>query len=103
MSRGLGGRLRRDACAAGRLAACSCKGRGVGPSCNARRMVEVAAHLINHALPPLPVPQCVFALPKRIRPFLPHNPSPAGDVLRVLLRGIRTTLRRAERLMPAVV
>jgi hypothetical protein len=103
MSRGLGGRLRCDACAAERLVAFSCKGRGVCPSCNARRMVEVAAHLINHVLPPLPVPQWLFALPKRIRPFLPHNPSLAGDVLRVLLRGIRTTLRRAERFMPAVV
>ncbi|HUF51984.1 MAG TPA: transposase [Longimicrobiales bacterium] len=35
-------------------------------------------------------------MPKRIRPFLPHDPRLAGDVLRVLLRGIRTTLRRAS-------
>jgi hypothetical protein len=55
MSRGLGGRLRCDACAAERLVAFSCKGRRVCPSCNARRMVEVAAHLINHVLPAAPV------------------------------------------------
>jgi hypothetical protein len=48
-------RVRCDDCAAERLVAFSCKGRGVCPSCNARRMVEVAAHLNDHVLPPLPV------------------------------------------------
>jgi hypothetical protein len=38
----------------------------------------------------------VFSLPKRIRPFLPHDPRLAGDLLRVLLRAMRTTLRRAS-------
>ena len=33
----------------------SCKGRGVCPSYNARRMVETAAHLVDHIFPPLPV------------------------------------------------
>jgi hypothetical protein len=89
-------RIRCDACAAERLVAFSCKGRGACPSCNARRMVEVAAHLTDQVLPPLPVRQWVLSLPKRIRPFLPHDPRLAGDVLRVLLRGIRTTLRRAS-------
>jgi hypothetical protein len=50
----------------------SCKGRGVCPSCNARRMVEVAAHLTDQVLPPLPLRQWVLSLPKRIRPFLPQ-------------------------------
>ncbi|MGI9182062.1 MAG: transposase, partial [Longimicrobiaceae bacterium] len=59
-------------------------------------MVEVAAHLTDHVLPPLPVRQWVLSLPKRIRPFLPHDPRLAGDVLRVLLRGIRSTLRHAS-------
>ncbi|MBA4157970.1 MAG: transposase zinc-binding domain-containing protein [Gemmatimonadetes bacterium] len=45
-------RIRCDACAAEHLVAFSCKGRGACPSCNARRMVEVAAHLIDHVLPP---------------------------------------------------
>jgi hypothetical protein len=48
-------------------------------------MVEVAAHLTDHVLPWLPVHQWVFALPKRIRPFLPHDARLTGDVLRVLL------------------
>ena len=89
-------RIRCDACAAERLVAFSCKGRGVCPSCNARRMVEVTAHLTDHVLPPLPVRQWVLSLPRRIRPFLPHNPRLAGAVLHVLLRAIRTTRRRAS-------
>jgi hypothetical protein len=47
-------RIRED-CAVERLVTFSCKGRGVFRSCNARRMVEVAAHLNDHVLPPLPV------------------------------------------------
>jgi hypothetical protein len=94
-------RIRCDACAAERLVAFSCKGRGVCPSCNARRMVEVAAHLTDHVLPALPVRQWVLSLPKRIRPFLPHDPRLTGDVLRILLRAIRTTLHRASPSAPA--
>jgi hypothetical protein len=64
-------------------------------------MMQVAAHLTDHVLPPLPVRQWVLSLPKRIRPFLPHDPRLAGAVLRVLLRAIRTTLRRASPSAPA--
>jgi Putative transposase len=59
-------------------------------------MVEVAAHLTDHVLPPLPIRQWVLSLPKGIRPFLPRDPHLAGAVLRILLRAIRTTLRRTS-------
>jgi len=39
------------------LIAFSCKGRGVCPSCNTRRMVETAAHLADHIFPRLPLRQ----------------------------------------------
>ena len=39
------------------LVAFSCKGRGVCPSCNTRRMVATAAHLADHVFPRLPVRQ----------------------------------------------
>ena len=64
--------------------------------CNARRMVETAAHLVDRVLPPLPVRQWVLSVPKRIRPFLHHNPAIAGAVLRIFLRAIRTTLRQVS-------
>jgi hypothetical protein len=82
-------RIRCDDCAAERLVAFSCKGRGVCPSCNTRRMVELAAHLNDHVLPPLPVRQWVLSVPKRIRPFFHPDPALAGAVLRILLRAIR--------------
>ena len=49
------------------LVAFSCKGRGVCPSCNARRMAETAAHLTDHVFPRLPVRQWVLSVPKRLR------------------------------------
>lgn len=39
------------------LIAFSCKGRGVCPSCHARRMAELAAHLTDAVFPPLPLRQ----------------------------------------------
>ncbi len=50
----------------------------------------------HHVLRPLPVRQWVLCVPKRIRPFLHHNPAIAGAVLRIFLRAIRTTLRDAS-------
>jgi hypothetical protein len=49
------------------LIAYSCKGRGVCPSCNTRRMAETAAHLVDHVFPQVPVRQWVLSLPKRLR------------------------------------
>ena len=57
-------------------------------------MAEVAAHVTDHVLPNLPVRQWVLSLPKRLRPFLHHNPDIAGAVLRIFIRAVRTTLCR---------
>jgi hypothetical protein len=42
-----------DDCGHDYFVAYSCKGRGVCPSCNTRRMVERAAHLCDHVFPRL--------------------------------------------------
>ena len=42
----------------------SCNGRGICPSCNTRRMVETAAHLIDHVFPLVPMRQWVLSFPK---------------------------------------
>jgi hypothetical protein len=47
-------RARCEACGHERLIPLPCKGRGICPSCNARRMCEVAAHLTDHVLPQVP-------------------------------------------------
>jgi hypothetical protein len=85
-------RARCDACGHDFLVAFSCKGRGVCPSCNTRRMVEMAAHLSDHIFPKLPVRQWVLSLPKRLRYFLQHDPNALNTALRRFLRLILASL-----------
>jgi DNA-directed RNA polymerase subunit RPC12/RpoP len=75
------------------LIAFSCKGRGVCPSCNSRRMVATAAHLTDHVLPPLPVRQWVLAVPKRLRYFLHRDADLQDAALRLFLRVVEQCLR----------
>lgn len=75
------------------LIAFSCKGRGVCPSCNTRRMAETAAHLSDHVFPRLPVRQWVLSVPKRLRYFMQRDGATLGMVLRIFLRVIEQTLQ----------
>lgn len=70
-------RARCSGCGHDFLIAYSCKGRGVCPSCNTRRMAQTAAHLVDHEFPQVPVRQWVLSLPKGLRYFLPHDPARA--------------------------
>jgi hypothetical protein len=96
-------RVRCTDCGHDRLLAFSCKGRGVCPSCNARRMAEVAAHLTDEVIPHLPVRQWVLSVPKRLRPFLHQTPEVASGVLGIFLRALRSALRDASPGAPAAV
>ena len=95
-------RVRCEDCGHERLLAFSCAGRGVCPSCNTRRMAEVAAHITDHVLPHLPVRQWVLSVPKRLRPFLESNTDIAGAVLRIFVRAVRSNLCRASPDAPRV-
>jgi hypothetical protein len=75
------------------LVAYSCKGRGVCPSCNARRMVETAAHLADHVIPRLPVRQWVLSVPKRLRYFLQADPAIQNLALHIMLSAVEQGLR----------
>jgi hypothetical protein len=86
-------RARCDACGHDFLIAFSCKGRGVCPSCNGRRMVETAAHLTDHVLPELPLRQWVLAVPRRLRYFLERDADLQGAALRLFLRAVESCLR----------
>ena len=55
-------------------------------------MVEIAAHLVDHVFPPLPVRQWVLTVPKRLRYFLQHNAELQGAVLRIFLREVEHCL-----------
>ena len=82
-----------DDCGHNYFVAFSCKGRGVCPSCNTRRMVETAAHLCDHVLPRLPVRQWVLSVPKRLRYFMQRDGAVLNMVLRIFLRVIAQSLQ----------
>jgi hypothetical protein len=77
------------------LIAWSCKGCGVCPACNTRRMVETAAYLVDHVFPRLPVRQWVLSVPKRLRYYLQHDPAIEMLALRIFLSVVEQALRRA--------
>ncbi len=77
------------------LVAYSCKGRGVCPSCNTRRMVETAAHLADHVIPRLPVRQWVLSVPKRLRYYLQAEPTVQNLTLHIFLSAVEQGLRAA--------
>jgi len=89
-------RARCPACGHDFLVAFSCKGRGVCPSCNTRRMAETAAHLVDHVFPQVPVRQWVLSFPKRLRYFLHRDPGLVGRVLAVALRTLEPRLRECS-------
>ena len=83
-----------DDCAHDFFVAFACKGRGVCPSCNARRMAQTAAHLVDHVLPHLPVRQWVLSVPKRLRYFMQRDAAALNSALRIFLRVIEQCLQR---------
>jgi Transposase zinc-binding domain/Putative transposase len=64
----------------------SCKRRGFCPSCGARRMVESAAHLVEHVIPHVPVRQWVLSLPIPLRILFATQPQLLTPLLRLIHR-----------------
>jgi ribosomal protein S27E len=81
-------RLRCAECAHEKLVAFSCKRRGFCPSCGARRMVESAAHLVDHVIPPVPVRQWVISLPIALRILFAAQAQLLTPLLQVIHRVI---------------
>ena len=92
-------RVRCGDCGNDLLVALSCKGRGLCPSCNARRTHDTAAHLVDSVLPHAPVRQWVLSLPRRARWLLARDPQLLSRALDIALRAIfRSYRKRARRL-----
>jgi ribosomal protein S27E len=87
-------RVKCDGCMHEHLVAFSCKHRGFCPSCGARRMVESAAHLVDHVFPEVPVRQWVLTFPFPLRFLLAAEPKILTEVLAVVQRVISTFLIR---------
>jgi hypothetical protein len=86
------GRTRCASCGQGFVVAFSCKGRGVCPSCNGRRMAQTAAHLVDRVIPPVPVRQWVISVPKRLRCFLADRPSAVAALTRIFISRVERLL-----------
>ena len=86
-------------CKHDKLVAFSCKGRGLCPSCTARRMSNTAAHLVDTVLPQVPYRQWVLSFPRRVRFLLAKDAALLSAVLNMALRKLFAWQRRATRRM----
>jgi len=70
------------------LVAFSCKGRGVCPSCNAKRAHVMAVYLEERVLPHVPYRQWTPSFPHRVRWVLLKDAELLSDILTVFLRAL---------------
>ena len=73
-------RIRCPDCAAEFLLAFSCKGRGLCPSCGAKRAAEFAVFLKDEVVADVGHAQWVFTVPKLLRPYFMHHRELLGPV-----------------------
>lgn len=90
-------RVKCDGCHHEHLVAFSCTRRGFCPSCRARRMVESAAHLVDHVFPEQPVRQWLLTFPMPLRFLVATRPKALTAVLAIVQRAISTfVIRRSD-------
>lgn len=90
-------RISCDTCRKDMLVAFSCKGRGLCPSCSARRMADTAAHLVDRVIPQAPIRQWVLSFPKRIRLWLARDQKRVTKVHRLFVRAVFAWQRKKAR------
>jgi hypothetical protein len=81
------------------LVAFSCKLRGICPSCNARRMCNTAAHLVDRVFPAVPVRQWVLSLPFELRLLLARRADAFGALIRIFASEVTRLQRERARTM----
>jgi hypothetical protein len=99
-------RVRCDRCRAEFLVAFSCKARILCPSCHAKRLEIWSDWLHHELLYAVPHRQCVFTVPKRLRPFFLYDRRLLGVLSRVAYRTLREFMRttcREPGVVPGVV
>ena len=89
-------RVRCESCKDELLVAFSCKGRGVCPSCTAKRAHVTAVHLVEQVLPHVPYRQWTLSFPHRVRWVLLKDVGLLSDVLTLFLRAVFALQRRTE-------
>ena len=91
-------RLGCDTCKQEILLPCSCKRRGVCPSCAGRRMAQTTAHLVERVIPWVPTRQWVVSVPMPLRYWLAASQDLTAKVHTI----IRTTITQYDVPQPAL-
>ena len=94
-------RYRCSECSHEVLVGFSCKARGVCPSCNTRRMTEVAASIVDRTLPNVPFRQWVLSLPFLLRAAVALRPEVLSALARIFSEEVRRHLKRSAGLKGA--
>jgi hypothetical protein len=71
----------------------SCKGRGLCPSCGARRAHDVAEHLVERVLPDVPIRQYVLSPPSELVGLLAARPEALSALNRLFTAAIFDGIR----------
>ncbi len=82
-------RIRCPDCATEFLLAFSCKGRGLCPSCGAKRAAEFAAFLRDEVVADVGHAQWVFTVPKLLRPYFMHHRELLGPLCAAAWQTVR--------------
>jgi uncharacterized Zn finger protein (UPF0148 family) len=83
-----------DGCGHDVLVAFSWKGRGLCPSCGARRMCNEAARLVDRVLPNAPLRQWVLSLPFELRGLAATKPDVLGAIERIFAEEIERLTKK---------
>lgn len=75
----------------------TCRGRSFCPSCGARRVVEVADHLLDRVLPDEPVRQSVLSVPFALRPRVGYDAEAFAAVTRMFAKEVARHQRKQAR------
>lgn len=98
-------RVRCGDCRKEMLVGFSCKGRGICPSCGAKRAAETAARLREDVLEPVGHAQWVFTVPKMLRPYFLRHRELLGGLCRAAWQTVREMIAAAagEDIRPGMV
>jgi ribosomal protein S27E len=88
-------RVRCGDCRKDVLVAFSCKGRGLCPSCGAKRAAQTAARLREEIFEPVGHAQWVFTVPKMLRPYFLRNRELLGGLCRAAWQTVREMMAAA--------
>jgi hypothetical protein len=77
------------------LVAFSCRGRGLCPSCGAKRAAEVAAFLMDEVVEDVGHAQWVFTIPKMLRVYFLHHRELLGELSRAAAETAKELLAAA--------